>query len=59
VRALLSQHGGRLSQLEIASALGLPAEPIAGKLLKMGGEGLIEREWTVDEYTYSVKRQSA
>ncbi|MBN2325340.1 MAG: hypothetical protein JXQ30_16540 [Spirochaetes bacterium] len=58
VLALLFQHGGQLNQLGIVVALGLPAELVAEKLLSMEAEGLIERQWTVEEYTYSVKRKN-
>ena len=59
VLALLSQHGGRLSQVQIATSLGLPSDKVAEKLLEMECDGLIERTWTVDEYTFSVKRKGA
>ena len=57
VLALLSQHGGQLSQVRIAAALGLPSELVADRLLEMEAQGLIERDWTVEEYTYSVRQK--
>jgi uncharacterized membrane protein len=58
VLAMLSQHGGHLSQPQIASALGLPAERVAERLHKMEAEEQIERRWSAEEYTYSVRRPS-
>jgi uncharacterized membrane protein len=58
VLAMLFQHGGQLSQLQIASSLGLPAERVAERLHKMETEGQIERRWSAEEYTYSVRRPS-
>jgi len=58
VLAMLFQHGGQLNQVQIAGALDLPSDQVAEKLLKMEHEGLIERKWTVDEYTYLLKRRS-
>jgi len=57
VLALLSQHGGQLGQVRIAAALGLPSELVADRLLEMEAQGLIERDWTVEEYTYSVRQK--
>ncbi len=56
VLAMLFQHGGQMSQLQIASALGLPAERVAERLHKMEVEEQIERRWSAEEYTYSVRR---
>ena len=58
VLALLSQHGGQLSQQQIASVLGLPAELVAEELQEMEAEGQIERRWSTEQYTYAVRRHS-
>jgi hypothetical protein len=58
VLALLFQHGSQLDQVEMAAALVLPAERVAEKLLAMKAEGLIERQWTVEEYNHSVRCKS-
>jgi len=57
VLVLLSQHGGQLSQFRIAAVLGLSSELVADRLLEMEAQGLIERDWTVEEYTYSVRQK--
>jgi DNA-binding MarR family transcriptional regulator len=58
VLALLAQHGGQLSQVWIEAALGLPAERVAELLLAMEAKGLIKRQWSVEEYAYSVRCHS-
>jgi hypothetical protein len=55
VRALLAQRGGRMSQIEIQRALGLPADLVAGKLLEMEHDGMVDRDWMADEYTFGVQ----
>jgi uncharacterized membrane protein len=54
VRALLTQHGGRMTQTEIQRALDLPADIVARKLREMEEELLVDRRWQSDEYTFEV-----
>ena len=54
--ALLSQHGGRMSQTDIQCALGLPAHLVAEKLLEIEDDGLVERRWISEDYTFAVER---
>ena len=59
VTALLVQRGGEADQTAIVAALGLPAELVAEKLLELEQAGAIQRRWSVDRMTYSIKRSAA
>lgn len=56
VTALITQRAGEVDQTMIVAALGLPAQLVAERLLKLERAGVIERRWSVDRLTYSVKR---
>jgi hypothetical protein len=56
VLAMLTQHGDKLTQIEISSNLDLPADVTAEKLMEMEKEGLITRKWENDKYTFLVKK---
>ncbi len=58
VSSLLSQHGGELTQTEIANALGLPFNIVASRLLEMERTGEVQRRWSVDPYTYTVRARA-
>ncbi len=59
VTALLAQRGGEADQTAIVAALGLPADLVAGKLLELERAGAIERRWSVDRMTYSIRKPAA
>ena len=54
VTALLNQHGGSLTQMEIRNFLGLPAEIVAERLLALEKDGMIERKWLNAQFTFKV-----
>jgi len=59
VTALIAQRGGEGDQTMIVAALGLPAQLVAEKLLELERSGAVERHWSVDRMTYSVRRPAA
>ena len=59
VTALIAQRGGEVDQTMIVAALGLPAHLVAEKLLELERAGAIERHWSIDRMTYSVRRPAA
>jgi hypothetical protein len=59
VTALIAQRGGEVDQTMIVAALSLPAQLVAEKLLELERGGAIERHWSVDRMTYSIKRSVA
>ncbi len=59
VTALIAQRGGQVDQTAVSAALGLPAKLVAERLLELERTGAIEREWSVDRMTYSIRRPAA
>ena len=59
VLALLTQRGGEADQTVVVAALGLPVNIVAERLLEMESSGMIERRWSADRLTYTVKRTVA
>lgn len=59
VTALIAQQGGEVDQTMIVASLGLPLQLVAEKLLELERAGAIERHWSVDRMTYSIRRPTA
>jgi len=53
---MLTQYGNGLKQYDISSNLGLSMEITSEELLKMEKQGLINRKWENDEYTYTIRK---
>jgi uncharacterized membrane protein len=54
--SMLNQYGHGMTQMQIRNALNLPLDVVSKILFELEKEGQIKREWSINDYTFIVKR---